>query len=193
MVVGAALFLGGCGYFNTMYNANRAFADAEKAASRGDLAASEASYRESIEKAQKRITRSPDGRWSGDARLIVARAQFALGDYTAAGTTFRDLLARDRDPERTATAQIYLGVVAAALGEDETLAAAPAQIEAEALLESAQMEAHRRLAHAEGKLGAEKAAMLHERAEDGEGPEIAGRETHASFSYQSSIISTPSI
>lgn len=112
------LFLPGCGYFNTMYNANRAFSDAEKAAARGDRATAETAYRLSIEKAGKSIARRPDSRWSDDARLLIARAHYALGDYQAARLALLELLQLGSDARERAAAELYLGLVEAAVGDD---------------------------------------------------------------------------
>ena len=115
----ALLTLGGCGYFNTMYNANKSFADAEKAAARGDATTAASSYRASIEKANKSLNKSPAGRWSGPARLIVARANYALGNLSEANHHF-DELSRDADATRSAIGIAYLGIIAAHEGVDSS-------------------------------------------------------------------------
>ena len=119
LVVGSITALCACGYYNTMYNANQLFGDAEKAFARGDLQAARTAYQQSIEKAQANLTRHPRSRWSDDARLLLARAHLQLGDAGAARVAFLELLDTNPDAERRAAAQIYLGLLAAQIGDDD--------------------------------------------------------------------------
>jgi hypothetical protein len=57
--IAITLLLAGCGYFNTMYNAQRRFRDAQRADARGDQATARAAYIESIEKPRRAIVRTP--------------------------------------------------------------------------------------------------------------------------------------
>lgn len=116
----ALLALSGCGYFNTMYNAQRAFTDAEKAAARGDAATAQASYRSSIEKANKHLAKRPNSRWRAQARLISGKAHVALGNWQEAEEAFASIAAESAADRRSANnARVYLGVVAAASGRTE--------------------------------------------------------------------------
>jgi hypothetical protein len=109
----------GCAYYNTMYNANRFFSDAEKAALRGDQGAARAAYQQSIEKAAANLERHPKSRWRDDARLLMARAYLELGDPLNARAKLMELLADHPDTERQTAAQLFLGVIAAAQGGDD--------------------------------------------------------------------------
>jgi tetratricopeptide (TPR) repeat protein len=117
-ILGSVSLLFACGYYNTMYNANQLFSDAEKAYARGDLQAARTAYQQSIEKAQANLERHPTSRWSDDARLLLARAHLQLGDAGAARVAFLQLLENNPDPRRKAAAQIYLGLLAAQIGDD---------------------------------------------------------------------------
>ncbi len=109
-----------CAYYNTMYNANRLFAEAEKAAVRGDLTAARTAYQQSLEKAATSLARHPRSRWSDDAQLLMARVHLQLGDPVAAQFRLRELLEQGADIHRRAAADLYLGVTAAELGDDRT-------------------------------------------------------------------------
>jgi hypothetical protein len=112
------LVLSSCGYFNTMYNAKRSFADAEKAAARGDRTTAEVAYRATIDKASRSVGKRPTSRWSDDARLLIARASIALGDYLTARRALLDLLDAEADADHRAAAEIYLGVIDAEMRDD---------------------------------------------------------------------------
>jgi hypothetical protein len=115
----ALALTGACAYYNSMYNANRLFADAEKATARGELSAARLAYEQSIEKASTSVKRHPKSRWRDDARLLMARAHLQLGDPLAARTRLVELLADNPDADRRATATLYLGIIAADLGADQ--------------------------------------------------------------------------
>lgn len=105
----------GCGYFNTLYNANRQFADAERARVRGDIATARINYLGSIEKAAKSYRKYPSGRWSDDALYLIARARFELGEYLPARAAFTELLSKTRNHDMRARAHAYAGAAAAEL------------------------------------------------------------------------------
>ncbi len=116
----AALLLSpSCAYFNSMYNANRLFGDAEKARSRGDTPAAETAYRGAIEKANRSLTKHPKSRWTDDALILIARSHFALHDYANARQSFETLLSNTNNAGVRSTAEIQLGVIATETGADE--------------------------------------------------------------------------
>jgi tetratricopeptide (TPR) repeat protein len=103
------LAISSCGYFNSLYNANRQFADAERARQRGDIAAARTAYTSSIEKAAKSYRKYPNGRWADDALYVIGRARFELGEYPAARAAFQELLSKTEDGAVRAGAQAYHG------------------------------------------------------------------------------------
>jgi tetratricopeptide (TPR) repeat protein len=109
LVLVAALLLGGCGYFNSLYNANRSFATAERASRTGDRATAAREYRSAIERAAVSYRKYPDGRWADDALLLLGRARFALGEHNAAAAAMRTLLEQSSDAAMRAVAHAYLG------------------------------------------------------------------------------------
>ena len=85
----------GCAYYNTLYNANQKYKDAEKmqAAQRSavgdDAAATQrspqaAQYEDVIEKCKKLMATYPDSRHVDDAMLLSAKALYQLGQYDEA-------------------------------------------------------------------------------------------------------------
>ena len=114
LVLGVALGLGSCAYFNELYNAQTAFEKAERAAARGERGTANQEYAYAVEKAAKSVRRSPDGRWADDALYLIGRSHFALGQHEKALAALERTLAVTGDREVRAGALSYLG--AAELG-----------------------------------------------------------------------------
>ena len=75
-----AFVVSNCGYFNSLYNARRDFADAERAAANGQRSQAQQGYTGAIEKAAKSYRKYPRGRWSDDALYLIARARFEISE-----------------------------------------------------------------------------------------------------------------
>jgi tetratricopeptide (TPR) repeat protein len=112
-----ALLCSSCGYFNSLYNARRQFADAERAAARGQPA--QQNYIGAIEKAAKSYRKYPRGRWSDDALYLIARARFELAEYPAARAAAVELLRITRDGTMRADAHAIAGASAFQMQEAE--------------------------------------------------------------------------
>jgi hypothetical protein len=109
LALALALFLGGCGYFNSLYNARREFANAERMRMRGNATLARSAYIGSIDKAAKSYRRYPNGRWSDDALYLIARSRFQLAEFPAARAAFTELLTKTADADMRAGAHAYLG------------------------------------------------------------------------------------
>lgn len=105
----AAFLIGGCGYFNSLYNANRSFAVAERASRTGDRVTAAREYRNAIERAAVSYRNHGDSRWADDALLLLGRARFALNEHDAAAAAMRTLLGQSTDAKMRAVAHAYLG------------------------------------------------------------------------------------
>lgn len=103
------LCLAGCGYYNSLYNANRSFETAQRATRSGDAATASREYRAAIERAAVSYRKYPDSRWADDALLLLGRARFALGEYDAAAAAMRTLLEHSADPQMRSRAHAHLG------------------------------------------------------------------------------------
>ncbi len=107
----------GCAYFNSLYNARRAFHEAEQARWRGQDATADARYREAIDKAAKSYRSDESGRWADDALYLIGRSHAHRGQWPEARAALeRTLEVTDRS-ETAAGARLYLGVVAVATGD----------------------------------------------------------------------------
>ena len=117
----AILLLGGCGYSNAMYNARQQFAEAERAAARGESGVATRAYLDAIDRAAASYRNHPESRWADDALLLIARARWELGEYAAARAAAEELLLRSDDQDKRAAAHAYAG--AGALRADDPAAA----------------------------------------------------------------------
>jgi hypothetical protein len=115
----AVLFLAlpGCAYFNALYNAKRLYAEAERAAGRGEISAAHANFGRSIEKAARSLERSPDGRWSDDALFLVGRAHFHRFENRETVAAMRRLITVTSDAELRAGGHAYRGAALVRLGD----------------------------------------------------------------------------
>lgn len=116
-LLGTALSHPACTYFNTLYNAERLFAEAERAASQGDRTRARSIYQAAIEKAAKGLRKDPDGRWADDALYLIARAHYGRDDFTAAQAALGRLLATTTSREIRVGALTLLGATMLRLGE----------------------------------------------------------------------------
>ncbi len=115
-----ALTLGSCGYFNSLYNARRQFAEAERAAENGQQSIAQQGYNGAIEKAAKSYRKYPRGRWSDDALYLIARARFELMEYPAAHAAALELLKVSSDKSMRADAHLIAGAAAFELNENDS-------------------------------------------------------------------------
>ena len=151
------LTLSSCGYFNALYNAQRRFDAAERAAARGQAAEARRAYGESIEKAASSYRRYPNGRWADDALLLITRARFALQqDRETAAAAARVLELTDDADVRT-VAHAHRGAALFRLGS----------------IDSAQVHLDSAVVHADGdteafvRLWRARVAFRQGRTEDG--------------------------
>jgi hypothetical protein len=119
--VALALTLGfvGCAYYNSLYNANRAFAEAEDARREGRESTAQAKYAEAIDKAAESYRGSEEGRWADDALYLIGRAHARRGDWPEARAALDAALAVTSDPRVRSGARVFLGAAAVSLGESD--------------------------------------------------------------------------
>jgi len=117
-----ALLPGACGYFNSLYNAQRRFHDGEQATRRGMPAEAARAYQDAVNKAAVSYRKHPDGRWSDDALLLIGRARFAMGEHAAARAALGRVLEQSNDRDVRTTAAIYLGASLVRLGRPDSAA-----------------------------------------------------------------------
>ena len=106
----------GCAYFNSLYNARRAFDEAQAARFRARPNEAASAYRDAIDKAARSYRSDDDGRWADDALYIMGRAYYHSGDWARSRSAMERLLAVSSDAGLRAGAHVHLGGVALATG-----------------------------------------------------------------------------
>ncbi len=114
--VGSGL-LASCVYYNTLYNAEALYREAEGLRSTGQDSAVQERYREVVAKATKGYESDEEGGWADDALLLIAKAQLRLGAIPEASRAVERVLEISSDPDVRAQAALYRGVIAVAAGE----------------------------------------------------------------------------
>ncbi len=115
----AVLGLAACGYFNSMYNAQRSFDRAEHAARRGELATARTAWLEAIDGAATSYRKHPGSRWADDALLLIARARFRLGEFEPAYAAASAALGAGDEHGTAAEARTIMGAADFRLGRAE--------------------------------------------------------------------------
>lgn len=115
----ASLFLvGGCVYFNTMYNAQEEYSRARRLRREGDPAARIA-LDSVIAKSERVMLRHPDSKYADDAALLKARSELLLERWEAAFGSAEAAARLADDPAVEATALGLQGTAAYSLGQLE--------------------------------------------------------------------------
>ncbi|NJD19723.1 MAG: tetratricopeptide repeat protein, partial [Gemmatimonadetes bacterium] len=115
----ALLLLGGCVYYNALYNAERLFEEGEgyRRAGRDSLAS--VRYAETVRKAAAGFRREPEGEWADNALLLMGRAYLRLGEYREARASLEEAVRRAGSEAARRQALLHLGAVRVAAGEWE--------------------------------------------------------------------------
>ncbi|UCC45572.1 MAG: tetratricopeptide repeat protein [Candidatus Zixiibacteriota bacterium] len=119
MLAGTVLICGGCGvYYNTFFNAKKAFNAAEKARKKSTSGKGGAGdYNRAIEKARKVVDNYPNSKYYDDALFVLGVSYFHTEQYSRAERRFRELLANYDDPDYTRDARLYLAKTKLQLNE----------------------------------------------------------------------------
>lgn len=105
------IFLSGCVYFNTFYNARRDFNEAEKARKKTKHlrgSAGSAKYKKAIERSLKVIENHPNSKWYDDALYVLGVSYFHTKQYNRAERRFREILANYPDSKYSRESLLYL-------------------------------------------------------------------------------------
>ena len=118
-LLGVTLFLSGCVYYNAIYNAERAFEDAEvdRRAGRDSLAGLR--YEEVIRRAAQGYRRAPEGEWADDALFLLGRARLRLGEINAARAALEQATEVSDDRETRLAALVYLALAEVESGDHD--------------------------------------------------------------------------
>ena len=109
-------FLAGCASYNTLYNAEALYREAENLRLAGQEQAGRERYREVVAKATKGYESNEDGRRADDALLLMAKAHFRLRELPEANRALERALEVSDDPDVRGQVGLYRGVVAVAAG-----------------------------------------------------------------------------
>ena len=153
-----ACLIAGCAYFNSLYNARRAFDDAQAARLQDQPLEAASGYQEAIDKAARSYRSDETGRWADDALYIMGRAYFHSGDWARSQAALERLLATSSDSSLHTGARVYLGGVVLATGRRDL---------GMRLLDEALEEVPDAMLRAEGHLWRARAAFDAGRAQEG--------------------------
>ena len=109
--------LSGCVYYNTLYNAEDLYGQAEALRLAGQDSTVAVHYREVVDKASGGYRADEEGGYADDALLLMAKAQFRLGEIPEASRALDRVFEISDDPDVRAQAALYRGVIAVAVGE----------------------------------------------------------------------------
>jgi len=112
-LIGLILVLSNCAYYNTYYNAEKYFREAEKEfKTLPDEKISPAlkkKFDTAIEKANKVITQYPESRWVDDSYYIIAMSHYYKGDYRIARQKFEDFAVKFPQSKLYPEAMVWYG------------------------------------------------------------------------------------
>jgi len=112
LILGTALLGTGCVYFNTFYNARKAFNEAEQARkesfSKGRQVIQKNRYEAAIDKALKVIENYPNSGWYDDALFVLGVSYFYTDQQNKSERRLRELLASYPNSKFADDAKLYL-------------------------------------------------------------------------------------
>lgn len=123
IILATILFSVNCVYYNTFYNAEKAFNEAEKGrkntqySRRGRV--STTGYKKAIEKSLIVVENSPNSKWYDDAVFILGVSYFYTKDYSKAERRFREILVNFPESKYTKECEIYLGKTKLKLNDED--------------------------------------------------------------------------
>jgi len=115
----------GCAYFNTLYNAEQKYKEAQMQKEAADpdrpqiSKSEERLYTDAFEKAAKVVKYYPDSKYVDDALLLMGKASFEKGDYSTALRKFDEILTFYPESKLVAEALVMKGRTLAATRDYE--------------------------------------------------------------------------
>lgn len=116
---GVVALLGGCVYYNALYNAERLYDEAERHRQAGRDSLATASYEDVVRKAARGYREEPKGPWADDALLLLGRARFRLGELRGARAALEEAATLAEDESVRLSARLMLGATYVAAGDHE--------------------------------------------------------------------------
>jgi hypothetical protein len=112
-----ATLVAGCTYYNSIYNAERLFEEAESRRRAGEDSAAAELYQDVVRKAAHGYRREPGGDWAYEALFLLGRARLRMGEVRAARAALEEAAALARTPEERLSSLVYLGIAEESAGE----------------------------------------------------------------------------
>ncbi len=122
LFVTAFVFQSGCVYYNTFYNAKKAFNQAEKIRDKNKYTSGSGGgqqYKIAIEKALKVIENNPNTKYYDDALYVVGVSYYHTKQYGKADRRFRELLANYPESPYSKESELYLAKTKLKLREED--------------------------------------------------------------------------
>ena len=117
------LSLDSCAYYNTFYNAEQYFDQAQQLTRENQsetISRDEINlYSKSIEKSKKLLQRYPDSKYRDDAQFLIAKAYYYKGDYLLAKRYFDDLALNYSNSPYVAQVPLWMGRCLVKVGDLE--------------------------------------------------------------------------
>ncbi len=108
------LLFSSCAYYNTFYNAQKKFNQAQKTHERTGLDEPSRSanpiYDDAIKKASKVLTFHPNSKWVDDALLLIGKSFYYKGEYTKAERKFKELLVNFPESDYIQDCHYFIGL-----------------------------------------------------------------------------------
>jgi len=116
VVLGAVTLLFGCTYYNTLYNSERLYQDAERHRLAGRDSAAVAQYREVVRKTADAYRSRPEDEQAPELLFLLGRAQLRAGDARAAAVALDEAARRATEPGLRPQVLVYWAAAEAQLG-----------------------------------------------------------------------------
>jgi tetratricopeptide (TPR) repeat protein len=121
LLLGAAVSLAGCAYYNGLYNANRLVDDAVRAEREGRPSEARSLWAQAAIKAESVAVRFPESKHRDDALLVQGRALTAIGQCVQAVSPLRVAADTSPDPDLRARARLLLAACWVELGAADSV------------------------------------------------------------------------
>lgn len=112
-----APFLAGCLHQNVVHNAQGLFADAERYRRNGQDSLARVAYQDVVRKTGQALRSRPDGEWADEARSLLGRSHFRLGEYRPAMLVLSEVAAGASTRPLRVDADLHLAMLAEAGGD----------------------------------------------------------------------------
>ncbi|MCF7807166.1 MAG: tetratricopeptide repeat protein [Candidatus Marinimicrobia bacterium] len=121
--IGLIMGINSCSYYNTFYNAEQYYAEAQKLTrdnQQEDISREEMRlYSKSIEKSRKLLSKYPESKYRDDAQFLIAKSYYFKEEFTTAKSNFEKLALEYSNSPHTEEVPLWLGRCLVQLGDLE--------------------------------------------------------------------------